>query len=225
MERKRDRKSFTCIPWYQRSTPGDNRSGWYPEQKRQHPRKRRSKRRKRKMAWYVKRPECMLTERSGRNVRRIHRSSFCIHAAWWKISEDRDAGNGCQASGINRRLRYRKYDELRIWSISVNMEPISRSNLCSDRVYRKDRCSRWRLQQDPFHIPGIFPSYDRRSTQMESAVCSSSRSLQCTAWIRTSIHRWKGQYVRNIRRHRCTTDTGIFRSGHCKRKRHYHTGT
>lgn len=34
--------------------------------------------------------------------------------AWWKISEDRDAGNGCQASGINRRLRYRKYDELRI---------------------------------------------------------------------------------------------------------------
>ena len=62
----------------------------------------------------VKRPECMLTERSGRNVRRIHRSSFCIHAARWKISEDRDAGNGCQASGINRRLRYRKYDELRI---------------------------------------------------------------------------------------------------------------
>ena len=84
---------------------------------------------------------------------------------------------------------------------------------------------RWRLQQDPFHIPGIFPSYDRRSTQMESAVRDSSRSLQCTAWIRTSIHWWKGQYVRNIRRHRCTTDTGIFRSGHCKRERHYHTGT
>ena len=63
---------------------------------------------------YVKRPECMLTERSGRNVRRIHRSSFCIHAARWKISDDRDTGNGCQASGINRRLRYRNYDELRI---------------------------------------------------------------------------------------------------------------
>ncbi len=59
--------------------------------RKDHPRKRRSKRRKRKMAWYVKRPECMLTERSGRNVRRIHRSSFCIHAARWKISEDRDA--------------------------------------------------------------------------------------------------------------------------------------
>ena len=34
------------------------------------------------------------------------------------------------------------YDELRIRSISVNMESISRSNLCSDRIYRKDRSSR-----------------------------------------------------------------------------------
>ena len=90
----------------------------------------------------LKRPECMLTERSGRDVRRIDRSSFCIHAAWWKISEDRDTGNGGKTSGINRRLRYCKYDELRIRSVSVNMESISRSNLCSDRIYRKDRSSR-----------------------------------------------------------------------------------
>ena len=167
----------------------------------------------------------MLTERSGRDVRRIDRSSFCIHAAWWKISEDRDTGNGGKTSGINRRLRYCKYDELRIRSISVNMESISRSNLCSDRIYRKDRSSRRWLQQDPFHIPGILPSYDRRSTQMEPAVCGTSWCLQCTAWIRTSFYWRKRQYVRNVWRHWCTADTGIVRSRHCKRERHYFTGT
>ena len=39
-----------------------------------------------------------------------------------------------------------------------SMEPISRSYLRSDRVCCEDRGSRWRLQQDPFHIPGVFPS-------------------------------------------------------------------
>ena len=31
------------------------------------------------------------------------------------------------------------------------------------RVCCEDRGSRWRLQQDPFHIPGVFPQNDRRS--------------------------------------------------------------
>ena len=45
-----------------------------------------------------------------------------------------------------------------------SMESIPRSYLCSDRVCSKDCGSRRRLQEDPFHIPGVLPPYDRRST-------------------------------------------------------------
>ncbi len=37
-----------------------------------------------------------------------------VYAVWWKISDDRDTDYDCKASGINRRLRYSYYDELRI---------------------------------------------------------------------------------------------------------------
>ena len=39
-------------------------------------------------------------------------AGFCIYASWRKISDDRDTGNGCKASGTERRLRYGYNDEL-----------------------------------------------------------------------------------------------------------------
>ena len=57
---------------------------------------------KAEMARDIKRPERMLAERSGRDVRRFHRSGFRIHASRRKIPADRDTGNGCKASGTDR---------------------------------------------------------------------------------------------------------------------------
>ncbi len=30
-------------------------------------------------------------------------AGFCIYAAWWKISDDRDTGYGCKGSGTERK--------------------------------------------------------------------------------------------------------------------------
>ena len=56
------------------------------------------------MAGDIKRPERMLTEGPGRDVRRFYWFWFCIHASWRQISADRDTGNGREASGTEGRL-------------------------------------------------------------------------------------------------------------------------
>ena len=51
---------------------------------------------KRKMAGdHAERFKCMLPERACGDVRRFYRSRLRIHAAWRKVSDDRDAGYGC----------------------------------------------------------------------------------------------------------------------------------
>ena len=60
------------------------------------------------------------------------------------------------------------------------------------------RCRRRRFQQDPFHFPGVLPSYDRRSGKMEPAVPGTAWCIRCTARIWTAVHRRKRQYVWNL---------------------------
>ena len=45
---------------------------------------------------------------------------------------------------------------------------------------------RRRFQQDPFHFPGVLPSYDRRSGKMEPAVPGTAWCIRCTARIWTA---------------------------------------
>ena len=45
---------------------------------------------------------------------------------------------------------------------------------CRQSLVAKIVACRWRLQQDPFYIPGIFPQNDRGSGKMESAICSTA---------------------------------------------------
>ena len=63
-----------------------------PAKKEQSVRKRRSDGCKRKMAGDLKGFKCMLSERSGRDVRRLHRSRFRVYAVRWSVSDDRDTG-------------------------------------------------------------------------------------------------------------------------------------
>ena len=58
--------------------------------------------------------KCMLSERSGRDVRRLHRSRFRVYAVRWPVSDDRDTGYGCKSSGYEWNNRCGFYDELRI---------------------------------------------------------------------------------------------------------------
>ncbi len=81
-------------------------------------------------------------------------------------------------------------------SVLIKLESISRCRICSSGICCKNSGSRRGLQQNPFYIPGIFQTYDRRSFPLEPAVCSTFRCIQRTAWIWTSIHRRKRQYVR-----------------------------
>ena len=53
-------------------------------------------------------------------------------------------------------------------------------------------------KKDPFYIPGILPQNERGSEALEPAICSTSRSLQCTDRFWTSIYRWKRFHVRNV---------------------------
>ncbi len=160
----------------------------------------------------------MLTERSGRNVRRIHRSSFVFMPHGGKYQKTEKQAMVAKLPVLTgdcdtvEMMSYGFDPYLSTWSpyhgaIYAVTESIAKI-VAAGGDYSKIR----------FTFQGIFPSYDRRSTQMESA-CSNFAVTQCTAWIRTSIHRWKGQYVRSIPTHLCTTDTGIFRSGHCKKRK------
>ena len=99
LEREGDRESLPCVPRYQRSAPGDRGCRGYPEQKRQYPCKGRDLRCKREVDEYLKGSECVLSEGACGDVRRFHRSGFCIHASRGTVSDDGDAGYGCQASG------------------------------------------------------------------------------------------------------------------------------
>ena len=51
---------------------------------------------------HLKRPECVLPEGIGGDVRRLYRSGFRLHASRRKISDDRDPGHGGQAPGAER---------------------------------------------------------------------------------------------------------------------------
>ena len=83
LERQGDRESVPCIPGYQRSTSGDYGGSRYSEPCRYvFSQKNGSDRCKGEMAGDIKRPERMLPEGSGRDVRRFHRCWFCIHASW-----------------------------------------------------------------------------------------------------------------------------------------------
>src|SRR5699024_6190731 len=120
-----------------------------------------------------------------------------IYAAWRKISAYGDTDNGGESSGSDRKDRQCIHDELRVRSLSVQLESVSRSSLCSYRIYCQDCCFGRRLQEDPFYIPGVLPSYVRRSETLEPAFCRTSRCICCSDWIRTSFDRRKGQYVGN----------------------------
>ena len=67
-----------------------------------------------KMAGDLKGFKCMLSERFGRDVRRLHRSRFRVYAVRWSVSDDRDTGYGCKSSGYEWNNRCGFYDELRI---------------------------------------------------------------------------------------------------------------
>ena len=45
------------------------------------------------MAGDLKGFKCMLSERSGRDVRRLHRSRLRVYAVRWPVSDDRDTGD------------------------------------------------------------------------------------------------------------------------------------
>ena len=166
----------------------------------------------------------MLPERSGGNVWRFHRSRKCIHAIWWKISVNWDSEYGCKNPGYDRKMRCRYYDELWIWSVSVKLEPISWFCLRSSGVYFKNRGSRWWLQEDPFHIPGVLPQNERGSETLEPAVCSITWCISGTDELWSAVHRWKRFHVRNLQWYRCTADTGFLCSRRCKRAGYRDTG-
>ncbi len=85
-----------------------------------------------------------------------------VYASRRKISADRDAGHGCKASGHERKddtvtmMSYGFDPYLSSWSpyhgaVYAVLESVARS------------WQRWRLQQDPLYLPGIFPPHDRGS--------------------------------------------------------------
>ena len=165
----------------------------------------------------------MLTEGTCWDVRRLYRSRQCIYAIWWTLPAHRDTVNGCKASCIKGQMRYSNNDGLRLRPISFIMEPIPWIYICSAWVYLKNRCSRRRLQQNPYDISGVLPQNERGSKALEPAVCSTPRSIWCSDWLRTSFNRWKGFHVRYLQWYWCTAYTRIICSGCGKGKGYHHT--
>ena len=84
-----------------------------PSRRRQYPRKRRSDRCA-KEKWLETLKDLNVCSQKGL-VEMFDGSigaGFCIYAAWRTVSDDRDTGYGCKASGTDRRLRYGYHDEL-----------------------------------------------------------------------------------------------------------------
>ena len=100
LERKRDREYFPCIPGYQRCASGDNGSSRDSE-----PAKITILTREEvtdvKEKWLETLKDLNVCSQKGL-VEMFDGSigaGYRVHAVWWKISADRDTGNGCKASG------------------------------------------------------------------------------------------------------------------------------
>ena len=157
--------------------------------------------------------QCLLPEGPCGDVRQLHRRRLGADALRREVPADRDPGHGGEGSGGGRGDEYGHSDELRLRSEPDELEPLSRRGLGGRILGGEDRCGRRRRDEDPLHLPGIFPENERGSEALEPALRGAIGRLCGPDRLRPALHRRQGLHVRVLRGDRCAADAGLLRGG------------